>query len=62
MTARTGHVLKIVLLGDDKVGKTSIINQYVAHEFRASAGSDFSSKQLNINDQRITVNIWGVSG
>ena len=58
--------LKLLLLGDAGVGKTSLLNQFVNREFtaqyKATIGSDFSSKQIEINSKLITLQIWDTAG
>jgi small GTP-binding protein len=58
--------LKVILLGDPHTGKTSIINQYVNHEFSLSyimtVGQDKSLKKIQIDDKNITLNIWDTCG
>jgi Ras-related protein Rab-7A len=59
-------MLKLLLLGDAGVGKTSLLNQFVNREFtaqyKATIGSDFSSKQLDIDGKFITLQIWDTAG
>lgn len=44
------RLLKIIILGDSGVGKTSLMNQYVHHKFdnryKATIGADFLSKDI----------------
>ncbi len=58
--------LKVILLGDPHTGKTSIINQYVNHEFSLSyimtVGQDKSLKKIQIDDKIIALNIWDTCG
>lgn len=61
------HLLKIVLLGDSKVGKTSLMKQYCAGRFdksyQSTIGADFLTKELFITDnQPITLQIWDTAG
>lgn len=59
-------MLKILLLGDSAVGKTCLLNQFVNREFsatyQATIGSDFSSKQLEVNGHYVTLQIWDTAG
>jgi Ras-related protein Rab-7A len=59
-------MLKLLLLGDTGVGKTSLLNQYVNQEFsaqyKATIGSDFSSKQVEIDSRMVTLQIWDTAG
>ena len=60
--------LKIVLLGDSGVGKSSIIKQYVTHSFdpdiNSSISSKYISKEVKIEDINKTVkfNLWDTAG
>eukprot|EP00771_Trimastix_marina_P001119 gnl/Trimastix_PCT/2161.p1 GENE.gnl/Trimastix_PCT/2161~~gnl/Trimastix_PCT/2161.p1 ORF type:complete len:210 (-),score=8.35 gnl/Trimastix_PCT/2161:189-818(-) len=63
---RKRKLLKIILLGDQGVGKTSLINQYVKHNFtqryKATIGADFLSKEVTIDDCLVTMQIWDTAG
>lgn len=54
------------MLGDASVGKTSVLNQFVNREFSANykptIGSDFTSRQVEINDEFVTLQIWDTAG
>lgn len=58
--------LKVVLLGDSGVGKTSLISRYVHNSFspslQATTGAAFVLKVLNISGQQIALNIWDTAG
>lgn len=63
--------LKIVILGDSGVGKTSIMNRYSTGKFtgqyKATIGADFLSKEVSITDtfgnhQYVTLQIWDTAG
>ncbi|CCW66006.1 unnamed protein product [Phytomonas sp. Hart1] len=60
------QVLKIIILGDSGVGKTSLMQQYVNHKFdnryKATIGADFLSKDIEINGQVVTLQIWDTAG
>ncbi|UCE12600.1 MAG: GTP-binding protein [Candidatus Heimdallarchaeota archaeon] len=60
-------VLKLVLLGDPGVGKTSLISQFVharfRHSYQLTVGLDISSKQVKLNDGRtVTLSINDIGG
>ena len=59
-------VLKIVLLGDGMVGKTTIRLRYLGYGFQANylqtIGADFALKDISINDKVIKVQIWDLAG
>ena len=58
--------LKMILLGDSAVGKTSIINRYVDDKFSGniitSTTMSFTQKILTINKQNVQLNIWDTVG
>ncbi|MCE7735620.1 MAG: GTP-binding protein [Candidatus Heimdallarchaeota archaeon] len=68
MSAR--QILKITLLGDGAVGKTSIRNRYMGRGFKEShlmtIGADFAAvdKTVNYNDRdyHVTFQIWDLAG
>ena len=43
-------IIKVILLGDASVGKTSLLNKYIKNEFslnyKATIGADFLTKQI----------------
>jgi small GTP-binding protein len=60
-------VLKLVLLGDPGVGKTSLISQFVharfKHSYQLTVGLDISSKQVKLDDGRtVTLSINDIGG
>jgi len=65
------HILKILLLGDGAVGKTSLILRYIENKFKEeysmSLGVDFLTKTVNfIDDQGIkrivSLQLWDIAG
>ena len=60
-------VLKLVLLGDPGVGKTSLISRLVharfKHSYQLTVGLDISSKQVKLDDGRtVTLSINDIGG
>ncbi|GLT68912.1 hypothetical protein SLA2020_411050 [Shorea laevis] len=59
-------MLKVIVLGDSGVGKTSLMNQYVHKKFnqqyKATIGADFVTKELHIDDMLVTLQIWDTAG
>lgn len=47
-------LLKVIILGDSGVGKTSLMNQYVhrkfSREYKATIGADFLTKEIQVDD------------
>ncbi|KAE8298013.1 Ras-related protein rab7 [Larimichthys crocea] len=58
--------LKIILIGNSGVGKSSFMYRYVNHRFtnmyRATVGTDFLSKSVNVNGDMVTLQIWDTAG
>lgn len=58
-------LIKLILLGDQAVGKSSLLNRFVDNTFENSmgtAGLDLKQKKLNINNEEIKVNIYDSAG
>ena len=53
--------MKVIILGDSGVGKTSLMNQYVNKRFslqyKATIGADFLTKELIVQDRLITMQV-----
>jgi Ras-related protein Rab-11A len=62
------YILKIVLLGDPAVGKTSLITQFVDHSFEAdyksTLGVSIIAKELIVKnvDGKVKLIIWDIAG
>ena len=54
-------LLKVIILGDSGVGKTSLMNQYVqkkfTKEYKATIGADFLTKEIEIDDKTVTMQV-----
>ncbi|KAL6993079.1 hypothetical protein U1Q18_011198 [Sarracenia purpurea var. burkii] len=59
-------LLKVIVLGDSGVGKTSLMNQYVYKRFslryKATIGADFVTKELEIDGKPVTLQVWDTAG
>ena len=59
-------IFKIMILGDSGVGKTSILEQYVNQVFtgkyKVTIGSDFLTKDLVIDEEKVKFQIWDTAG
>ncbi|CAL9165952.1 unnamed protein product [Musa hybrid cultivar] len=66
MASRRRKLLKVIILGDSGVGKTSLMNQYVNRKFsiqyKATIGADFLTKEVQIDDRLFTLQIWDTAG
>eukprot|EP00758_Cryptobia_borreli_P009015 Tbor_TRINITY_DN5439_c3_g1::TRINITY_DN5439_c3_g1_i1::g.24360::m.24360/K07897/RAB7A; Ras-related protein Rab-7A len=60
------QLLKIIIMGDSGVGKTSLMQQYVTKKFddryKATIGADFLTKEIEINGQAVCMQIWDTAG
>lgn len=59
-------ILKIVLIGDSAVGKTSLRKRYLGEGFKDSSssttGMDTAIKRMTVENYRITFQIWDIAG
>ncbi|KAH7279783.1 hypothetical protein KP509_37G036700 [Ceratopteris richardii] len=66
MATRKRTLLKVIILGDSGVGKTSLMNQYVNKKFstqyKATIGADFLTKEVQVEDRLVTMQIWDTAG
>lgn len=66
MASRRRTLLKIIILGDSGVGKTSLMNQYVnkkfSNQYKATIGADFLTKEIQVEDRLFTLQIWDTAG
>lgn len=65
-TTRKKTLLKVIILGDSGVGKTSLMNRYVNKKFstqyKATIGADFVTKDVVVDDKLVTMQIWDTAG
>ncbi|KAG4391443.1 hypothetical protein GLYMA_05G184600v4 [Glycine max] len=66
ISQRKRTLLKIIVLGDSGVGKTSLMNQYVyrkfSQQYKATIGADFVTKEIQVDDKLVTLQIWDTAG
>lgn len=64
--SRRRVALKVIVLGDSGVGKTSLLLRYVDNKFslatKSTIGADFLSKQIDVDDQAVNLQIWDTAG
>uniref|UniRef100_G3MT14 Uncharacterized protein n=1 Tax=Amblyomma maculatum TaxID=34609 RepID=G3MT14_AMBMU len=65
-TMNTTTEVKVCLLGDSGVGKSSILQRFVYNTFNSSAestiGASFMMKNLVLHDRTFKFNIWDTAG
>lgn len=63
MATRKKILLKVIILGDTSVGKTSLMNQYVnkrfSNQYKATIGADFLTKEVVVDDRVVTMQVSG---
>jgi len=66
MASRKKVLLKVIILGDSGVGKTSLMHQYVnrkfSNQYKATIGADFLTKEVMVDDRLVTMQIWDTAG
>ncbi|KAF2360765.1 Small GTP-binding protein domain [Trinorchestia longiramus] len=65
-TGRKKALLKVIILGNSGVGKTSLMNQFVnrkfSNQYKATIGADFLTKEVMVDDRLVTMQIWDTAG
>ncbi|CAD6582464.1 MAG: hypothetical protein CYPHOPRED_002042 [Cyphobasidiales sp. Tagirdzhanova-0007] len=66
MASRKKVLLKVIILGDSGVGKTSLMQQFVtkrfSNQYKATIGADFLTKEIMIDDRLVTMQLWDTAG
>lgn len=67
MSSRKKNILKVIILGDSGVGKTSLMHRYVndkySQQYKATIGADFLTKEVTVNDDKVaTMQVWDTAG
>ncbi|PON32770.1 Mitochondrial Rho-like [Trema orientale] len=68
MASRRRMLLKVIILGDSGVGKTSLMNQYplkprsyvnrkFSNQYKATIGADFLTKEVQFEDRLFTLQV-----
>ncbi|MFX1395838.1 MAG: Rab family GTPase [Promethearchaeota archaeon] len=65
MVDKKEYILKIVVLGDAAVGKTSLINQYMDHSFqedyKPTLGVNILTKEIKMNKSNVRLILWDLA-
>ncbi|XP_053172886.1 ras-related protein Rab-7L1-like [Scomber japonicus] len=61
------HLMKILIIGDSNVGKSSFVNRYINGKFnemyKATVGVDFSVKVLQWSEnEKVRLQLWDIAG
>jgi len=67
MNSDEAYHLKVIIIGDPAVGKTSLVIRYVSNRFnkdyRSTIGTNIYSKEILLaNNQKIFLNLWDIAG
>ena len=66
MINKNSVFFKILLIGDSGVGKSSVILRYIEDYFSgtlmSSIGVDFKTKQIEIDERLVKIQIWDTAG
>jgi len=66
MSHKNKVFLKVIILGDSGVGKTSLFNKFINDKFsksyQATIGADFLTKEMTVDDNVVTMQIWDTAG
>lgn len=64
--SKSASLLKIVILGDGGVGKSSLMNRFVNNEFDSQSfhtiGVEFLNKDVPVGEETVTMQIWDTAG
>ena len=62
----TDYLVKIIIVGDTNVGKTSILKKFIHNRFEfqfdTTIGVDFEQEMMSINDKNFNIHIWDTAG
>ncbi|MBY9007137.1 MAG: GTP-binding protein [Candidatus Lokiarchaeota archaeon] len=67
MCAQKDFKLKIIIIGDPNVGKTSLVQRYISEhfskEYRSTIGTNIYIKDITLkNGKNIQLNLWDIAG
>ncbi len=56
------HKIKPIFLGDEKVGKTTIITNYTSSKYKNDTNIDFYTKNIELLEEKINLMIFDIKG
>jgi small GTP-binding protein len=60
------YLLKLVLIGDSGVGKTSVLSRFIRNKFaldcKTTVGVEFATKTLTIKNKLVKLQVWDTAG
>eukprot|EP00009_Paramoeba_aestuarina_P017567 CAMPEP_0201532874 /NCGR_PEP_ID=MMETSP0161_2-20130828/51520_1 /ASSEMBLY_ACC=CAM_ASM_000251 /TAXON_ID=180227 /ORGANISM="Neoparamoeba aestuarina, Strain SoJaBio B1-5/56/2" /LENGTH=205 /DNA_ID=CAMNT_0047936531 /DNA_START=70 /DNA_END=687 /DNA_ORIENTATION=+ len=60
------HVIKLMMLGDTSVGKTSLVLRYTegtyTSNYISTLGVDFKTKEIDVDGRKFQVQVWDTAG
>jgi small GTP-binding protein len=66
MSKNYDYSIKLLMIGDSNVGKTSILTKYVNNQFSntfiTTIGIDFKIKYIKVNNKNIKLQLWDTAG
>jgi len=67
MNSDEKYYLKVIIMGDPAVGKTSLVIRYVSNRFnkdyRSTIGTNIYSKEVLLSDNnKVFLNLWDIAG
>jgi len=66
MSKNYDYNIKLLMIGDSNVGKTSILLRYVNNQFSSAfistIGIDFQIKYIKVNNKNIKLQLWDTAG
>lgn len=60
------EIVKIILIGDSGVGKTSFLNRFCFGKFKhnipCTVGLDYGQRVIKLGERRIMIQLWDTAG